>query len=164
MEKLSYNIVVILYHFAFSHVFLYSSTTINSLPILPSEKPINCGNCVGACCSNVGIQLSGEELATLVDAGTNLVEADLPRDVNGKHRIGLFERMRMRRNGINYYRIVGECALLDENGRCSIYEQPERPQNCSTLQAGSYYCRVIRVSADVDQPEVFRAWHERTQS
>ena len=141
---------------------------------LRSENEISCGNCVGACCQNMKMVLSGAERSRLEDAGSKLVELlpvdgpngtfdessswsdytadyeELAEDANDKRSrtaIALLAGTTARmKPGEGYYGLVGRCGNLTEDNECGDYEN--RPQVCVDYPEGTLGCVVLLATVE----------------
>lgn len=94
-----------------------------------------------ACCVDTLLKLSLKEARFLRNNGTNL---NAPVFLNGrKNRIG--------RDGRAWYELVGKCGLLLANGKCSAYEDPQRPVACGRFEPDSDHCKSIRVERGLNE-------------
>lgn len=124
---------------------------------------VSCGNCIGACCQNFKASFSEEEVQHLEAAGTvvktvipalksrflkrnaNWVMHPIKRralvqsltdDPKGQEFYNTEAQMLLAGEGL--YSVEGRCGYLDENNRCSDYEN--RPAVCRGFLVGSKAC------------------------
>jgi uncharacterized protein len=98
-----------------------------------ADADVPCGDCCACCSTSHFVHIGPEETATL---------AEVPGDL-------LFPAPGMPAgNAVLPYDARGRCPLLDEGGRCTIYEH--RPRTCRT-----YDCRVFAAAGlDADREEI----------
>lgn len=118
-----------------------------------------CETCISACCrKGVALALSEVEVEFMRESGSTLTEVAMPR----KRKLPLIGR-----NKPKVYLLDEDCGNLvqdAETGRtsCAAYINPNKPKICDDFQAGSYYCRSMRVSTGVDSSEAFLVWKRAT--
>jgi len=97
-----------------------------------------------ACCRDIDIRLTKEEVLFLQNAGTNIKKVSLIGNMSfSGGSWGVYGAM----DGRKYFHIEGVCGNLSNDGLCNSYEDPERPKACEQLKPGKEFlngCNGIR--------------------
>lgn len=91
-----------------------------------------------ACCQDVRIRLTKDEHSFLVNAGTDL------RKTFGAGTLWNPVHTREYPDGKTTYDMEGKCGLLGENGLCTVYFDPRRPEICATTHPKDEGCASAR--------------------
>ena len=125
----------------------------NCTMTVESETVISCSNCVGACCRMpTVIQLTHPEVEFLEVAGTDLNPIIDARETetlvayNGDdHLLKGKKLMAMCLPvDVGIYEIASKCGYLDTEGKCTVYDNPNRPRACGLFEVGSEVCVELR--------------------
>src|ERR1017187_5443985 len=115
---------------------MIDSRDLNSLPVI--NRDIFCSRCARAgalCCrSDTVIPLSKKEARQLQADGTELrlfPTDEVPDGVGGPG----FRR--------KFYQFIGDCASLQDDGRCSNYER--RTRACQEFEVGGFWCQLLNM-------------------
>lgn len=133
-----------------------------------SKPPIDCANCVGACCRNMRFEnISAEDIAVL--SGENQ-----PIEVPNQMELSAMqEELQFMPSGVYFTRksngeytalLAGKCPQLESNNICGVHESPKLPEACRNLPMGGLECENLRRRAGLDKPEKRRIFFLRRVS
>lgn len=118
------------------------------------ETEISCSNCAAACCRAGGTLVLDSSEFQLHRAAMKLRAIVKAR--NHPQKAMLFPEnsppvIQELPAGVGLYSMGQDCARIDANNGCSIYDDPSRPKACANYQVGSEQCLIARANAGLDQ-------------
>ena len=131
------------------------------LPMAPSQTDeISCSSCTAACCrKGMVMQMTKAEVSRhrrQMDLKTILKPRDYPQALPATERVikpdGQVVEGDTTIDVPSYHGLFvleSDCGYLEGN-KCTIYDDPHKPDVCTEFEVGSQACRLIREASGID--------------
>lgn len=113
-----------------------------------AESVVSCDRCTGACCrAGTAIGLTQiERFNHAAKLSLKAIVAPEPFD-RWLDPLSSLEDPRLIPAGLGIYEMQQDCGYLTEDSQCAIYDDPNRPQACASMEVESISCLVVRANA-----------------